>query len=237
LAEVAFSGFPEAGIRFLRELERHNRREWFQPRKETFDTQVKAPMVTLVEQINRSLARFAPEYITAPDEAIYRIYRDTRFSADKTPYKTHIAASFRKRGLDKHAAGGFYFSVSPKEVEVAGGVYMPGPEQLMALRRHISENAAHARKLVTSAKLVKSLGGIQGDSLTRMPKGFDANDPAGDLIRRKQWYYYALLDPSIVTTSRVTSEVVERFKLMLPFIEFMNAALKPRKVRIEDLLG
>src|SRR5438270_5501706 len=99
-----FPGFPQTGLKFLRSLERNNRREWFQPRKETFDNEVKAPMTALVDAINGQLAKFAPEYITGPTQAIYRLYRDTRFSNDKTPYKTHIAASFRKRGLDKHAA-------------------------------------------------------------------------------------------------------------------------------------
>ena len=107
-----FPGFSPEALKFLRGLERNNRREWFQPRKETFETLVKAPMTQLVEAVNAELLRFAPDHITDPKKSVYRIYRDTRFSADKTPYKTHIAAIFPPRGLEKHASAGFYFHVS-----------------------------------------------------------------------------------------------------------------------------
>ena len=232
-----FPGFPPEGIRFLRNLERNNRREWFQPRKEIFDTAVKAPMVALVEEINRGLARFAPEYITNPSQAIYRIYRDTRFSNDKTPYKTHIAASFRKRGYDKHAAGGLYFSASHKEVEVAGGVYMPGPEQLRAIRGHIESNHAEFKKLISNAKLRKLVEDLKGESLSRVPKGFDAGHPAAEFLRMKQWLFYVSLDPSIATTTSMAKEVLDRFRAMIPVVEFLNAPMKPARVRAEDLLN
>src|SRR5690242_3374729 len=97
-----FQGFPAEGMTFMRSLKRNNRREWFQPRKHIYDEQVKAPMMELVAAVNIAMMRFAPDYTRDPKEAIYRIYRDTRFSGDKTPYKTHIAAVFQKRGLGKH---------------------------------------------------------------------------------------------------------------------------------------
>ena len=235
MAEIGFSGFPVEGMRFLRGLERNNTREWFQPRKEIFETQVKAPMVALVEAVNRGLAKFAPDYITEPAQAIYRIYRDTRFSADKTPYKTHIAASFWKRGLEKHAGGGLYFSVSHKEIEVAGGVYMPGPEQLLAIRGHIAGRAVEFRKITAKTRLVRLMETLKGDELSRVPKGFAADHPAADLIRKKQWLYYVLLDPAMATTPRILPDVLDRFRVMLPFLEFLNAPLRPRRVRAEDL--
>src|SRR5689334_12173953 len=99
-----FPGFSPEALKFLRGLERNNRREWFQPRKEIFETQLKAPMMQLVEAVNAELLRFAPDHITDPKKAVYRIYRDTRFSADKTPYKTHLAAIFPHRALGKQSA-------------------------------------------------------------------------------------------------------------------------------------
>src|ERR1700688_4637899 len=111
-----FPGFPPEALTFLRNLKRNNRREWFQPRKEIFETRVKAPMVELVEAVNAALLEFAPDHIADPSKAIYRIYRDTRFSADKTPYKTHIGAIFPRRGLGKHSSAGFYVHLSPKSV-------------------------------------------------------------------------------------------------------------------------
>src|ERR1700739_1604763 len=102
-----FPGFPSEAITFLRGLTRNNRREWFQPRKEIFETKVKEPMTRLVESVNAELLKFAPDYINDPKKAIYRIYRDTRFSSDKTPYKTHIAAIFPRRGGEsKHSRPG-----------------------------------------------------------------------------------------------------------------------------------
>jgi uncharacterized protein (TIGR02453 family) len=103
----AFPGFPAEAMTFYRGLARNNTREWFQPRKPVYDEQVKAPMVELVTALNQAMMKFAPDYVTDPAKAIYRIYRDTRFSPDKTPYKTQIAASFARRGMEKHGAAGF----------------------------------------------------------------------------------------------------------------------------------
>ena len=137
---MPFSGFSPEGLKFLRSLKRNNRREWFQPRKDVFDTHLKVPMEQLVEEINSALDRFAPEYVTETKKAIFRIYRDTRFSNDKTPYKTHIAAWFKKRGINDKSAGGFYFHVSPEEVVAAAGVFVPPADQVLALRKVLQEN-------------------------------------------------------------------------------------------------
>jgi uncharacterized protein (TIGR02453 family) len=95
MVRTGFTGFPAEGMQFFRSLARNNRREWFQPRKHIYDEQVKAPMMELVTALNAEMMRFAPNYVAdEPAKAIYRLYRDTRFSKDKTPYKTHIAAIF-----------------------------------------------------------------------------------------------------------------------------------------------
>src|SRR6266852_3347510 len=116
-----FLRFSPEALAFLRALRRNNRREWFQPRKEKYETLIKLPMMELVNGLNGEFARFAPDYITAPEKAGYRIYRDTRFSPDKTPYKTHIAAIFPRRGMERHSSAGYYFHISPKSVAVAMG--------------------------------------------------------------------------------------------------------------------
>jgi len=94
----AFPGFPPEGLAFFAGLQRNNRREWFQPRKAIFEETLKQPMREFVDSLNSAMTRFAPEYATDPEKAIYRIYRDTRFSKDKTPYKTHIGALLLRRG-------------------------------------------------------------------------------------------------------------------------------------------
>ena len=218
-----FAGFPPEGLKFLRALARNNRREWFQPRKETFENKVKAPMGELVEAVNAELLQFAPAHISDPKKAIYRIYRDTRFSADKTPYKTHIAAMFPRRGLDRHSGAGFYFHIAPKSVVIAMGAYMPGPDQLFAIRTWLSE---HYREFQSASNgLRKLMGELQGDSLARSPKGFDPNHPAVDLIRRKAWYFGTELEPEVAASPKLVTEIVKRFRAGAPVIEMLNAGL------------
>jgi uncharacterized protein (TIGR02453 family) len=230
---ASFPGFPAAGLDFLRALEKHNRREWFQPRKPVYDEQVKKPMLDLVGRVNQAMLAFAPDYINEPEKAVYRIYRDTRFSKDKTPYKTHIAAIFPRRGLDKHGGGGLYFAVSAKEVEVAGGIYMPAPETLLAVRTHLADNHEEFRRLIRGSKLRRLLGELQGEQLTRPPKGFCSEHPAADLLRYKQFLFYTVMDPAIAGTPKLEREVVSRFQALMPVLDFLNhplvkAAKKPR---------
>jgi uncharacterized protein (TIGR02453 family) len=219
-----FPGFPPDALKFLRSLKRNNRREWFQPRKEIFETTIKAPMVELVEAINAELLDFAPEHITDPKKAVYRIYRDTRFSADKTPYKTHVAAIFPNHGLEKHSSAGFYFHLTEKSVGIAAGSYMPGPDELRAVRTWLADN--HDKFRDTARKPEKLLGRLQGSAVTRMPKGFAAGHPAEDLIRMKQWLYWVELDGKIATSPRLLPDLLKRFRAAAPVIAMLNGPLK-----------
>lgn len=220
-----FKGFPAEALTFLRGLARNNRREWFQPRKEIFEAKIKAPMVELVEGVNAELQRFAPAHITDPKKAIYRIYRDTRFSPDKTPYKTHLAAIFPRRGAERHSSAGYYFHISPKSVAIAMGAYMPGPAELFAIRSWLSK---HHQEFQDAAKsLHRLMGELQGDSLARSPKGFDPAHPANDLVRRKAWYFGTELDPTMAESPRLLPEIVKRFRAGAPLIEMLNAGLAP----------
>jgi uncharacterized protein (TIGR02453 family) len=233
-----FAGFPNEMVTFFRGLTRNNRREWFQPRKHLFEEHVKKPMIALVGALNSDLVKFAPEYVSDPKKAIFRIYRDTRFSPDKTPYKTHIACSFARRGSERLCTGGFYFSVSHDEVEVAGGIYHPAPDTTLAVRTYISDNHEELRRLLAGKRLRKLLGELQGDELTRAPKGFDPCHPAIDVIKKKDWILDVSLDPALATTPRLYGEIVDRFRLMAPVIEFLNRPLlieKPVK-KLADFL-
>jgi len=225
-----FAGFPAETMMFYRSLARNNKREWFQPRKHIYDEKVKAPMVELVMELNRSMMEFAPDYVTDAGKAIYRIYRDTRFSPDKTPYKTQIAASFARRGMEKHGAAGYYFAISHKGVDVGGGIYMPPPETLLAVRTHIAERHDEFRRLTASSGVKRLFGAIQGAQLSRVPKGFAADHPAADLLRFKQFLLFATLDAALVTTPKLFTELEKRFRAMAPFLDFLNAPLT-RKMR------
>jgi uncharacterized protein (TIGR02453 family) len=235
---TGFPGFPQEGIDFFRKLARNNRREWFQPRKAIFDGQVKQPMRALVEEVNRALAGFAPDYVTDPQKAIYRIYRDTRFSHNKTPYKDHIAASFHRRTAAAHGDAGYYFAISHKEVAIGGGVYMPEPATLLAIRQHIANRHQELRKLLANRSLRRLLGDLQGEQLSRVPKGFCAEHPAADLLRYKQFILYIELGPELATTKALSGEIVKRFRAMVPFLNFLTEPLGParRKIDARDLM-
>ena len=229
MARSAFPGFPQEGIDFFRGLARNNRREWFQPRKEIFETKVKQPMRELVHEINREMARFAPEYVTDPEQAIFRIYRDTRFSKDKTPYKLHIAASFRRQGANPHSESGFYVAASHKSVAVGGGMYVPAPETLKKVRAHLAEHHQEFRKIIRSKGLIELMGDVHGEQLTRPPKGYAADHPAADLVRYKQLLFYIELEPELAMSNELLPEVVRRFRAITPFLRFLNRPLRSER--------
>lgn len=222
---AGFPGFPPQAMTFFRGLRRNNRRDWFLSHQDAWREHVQRPMIELVEALNTALLEFAPACVTDPRKAIYRIYRDVRFSADKTPYKTHVAASFWRRGMPRHAGAGYYFGISPREVEVGGGIYLPPPETLAAMRRHLALHHQEFRALAGARRLRTLLGEIQGERLARVPKGWAAGHPAADLLRYRQCYLYTTLDPAIATTPRLFAELVRRFRAMTPLIEFLNAPL------------
>jgi len=223
----AFAGFPAEGLAFLASLRRNNRREWFQPRKAIFEEKLKQPMRELVGAVNSAMRSFAPDYATDPDKAIYRIYRDTRFSPDKTPYKDHIAASFSRRG-DKSGAG-YYFAISHKEVGIGGGIYMPEPETLLAIRQHLAERHEEFRKIAGARAVRRLFVEVQGEQLTRVPKGYPHDHPAADLLRLKQYLLYVELPPDLATTPALYTEVVKHFRAMTPFVEFLNTPLRGKR--------
>ena len=222
---AVFPGFPKEAMQFFRGLERNNNRDWFLPRKPLFEQHVKEPMRRLVEAVNDALARFAPAYATEPDRAIFRIYRDTRFSKDKKPYKTHTAANFMRRGLLRHEGAGYYFGVSHKDVGIGGGIYMPMPETLVTMRRHIAAHPDELRRLIGSSALRKLCGEMTGAQSARVPKGYRSDDPAADLLRYKSLHFYVELDPEVAVKPALFDEIVKRFKVLTPFVEFLNAPL------------
>ena len=221
---------PEA-IKFLRGLKRNNDREWFEPRKAIYESALKAPMLGVIAAVNEALHDFAPDNVRPPQKAMMRIYRDVRFSPNKSPYKTQVAAWWARTGLEKTSGGGFYFHLSPTEVTVAAGVYMPGREQLLAIRTHLLEHHAELRKLLDGKKLKAKLREFEGNRLTRPPKGFPADHPGIDLLLCRQWGVAASLPVEIATTPALVKEITDRFRLAAPVVALLNAPLigKPRR--------
>ncbi|MCU1328835.1 MAG: hypothetical protein JWN34_4205 [Bryobacterales bacterium] len=223
-----FPGFSPAGIQFLHDLKENNDREWFTPRKPLFDEQVRLPMIDLVRAVHGEMMRFAPGYVGDAAKCVFRIYRDTRFSNDKTPYKTHIAAWMKPVFAGKgDTFAGFYFSVSATTVEIAAGTYAPDPPTLLKLRQRIAEDHDQYRETFSSPAFRKVAGVLMSESLTRAPKGFDPGHPAIDLIRLKHHVVFKELDSAVAITPKLLPEIVRRFELMVPFVEYLNGALRP----------
>jgi uncharacterized protein (TIGR02453 family) len=223
---------PE-GLTFLRNLARHNDREWFTPRKAVFVAELKEPMLAIIRKVTDAMESFAPEFVRPAEKCLFRIYRDTRFSADKKPYKTHVAAWWSHQGLEKTSGAGYYFHIDAKEVIIAAGAYMPEKDQLAAIRHWLLDHHAEFRRLLEKPAVRKTYSGFDGNALTRPPKGFPKEHPALDLIQCRQWGLAttlpatAALDPGFATT------LIRHFRLAAPLVDALNtpivAALAPRK--------
>jgi uncharacterized protein (TIGR02453 family) len=223
--------FSGEAVKFLRGLKRNNDRVWFEARKPVFERELKAPMLKLIGEINEAMAEFAPMHVRPPQKIMMRIYRDVRFSKDKRPYKTHVSAWWVRDGLQKTSGAGFYFHVSPEEVVIAAGAYMPEREQLLAIRRYLAEHHEEFRKVMKGRKLRSLMKEYDGALLTRAPKGFPEDHPAIDLLKNKQWAVSARLPGERATKPTLVKDVVERFRAAAPMIDILNVPLvgKPKK--------
>jgi uncharacterized protein (TIGR02453 family) len=223
---------PEA-LKFLRNLARHNDREWFQPRKAQFEAELKEPMLAVVRKITDAMIDFAPAFVRPAEKSVFRIYRDTRFSNDKRPYKTHVAAWWLHTGLEKTSGAGYYFSVSAKEVVIAAGSYMPDKDQLSQIRHWLLEHHEEFRKLLQRAALRKAFVEFEGNPLTRPPKGFPCEHPGMDLIRCRQWGLAATLPAETALKADLAAIVVRHFRIAAPVVDALNtpiaAAQTPKK--------
>jgi uncharacterized protein (TIGR02453 family) len=233
-----FPGFPKETLRFLRQLKKNNNRDWFLTNKTVYETKVRAPMVDVLTALQPHLKRFAPEIPYDPRKSIFRIYRDVRFSADKSPYKTHISAFLCPRLSSGAASAGLYLHVDPEQVHVAGGLYHPPSPELLAVRRHIANNVKVLKKILTHAEFVRRFEKLGGDQLSRVPRGFPSDHPAADLLRHKDFTVGITRPPKVSETTEFFDLVLEHFRAMMPLIRFLNAGLQltPRKLSFNEEL-
>lgn len=223
---------PEA-LKFLRNLKRHNDREWFQPRKTTFEAELKVPMLAIIRKVTDAMTDFAPQFVRPAEKSLFRIYRDTRFSNDKRPYKTHVAAWWSHQGLAKTSGAGFYFHVSAEEVIIAAGAYMPEKDQLAQIRNWLLDHHDEFRSLLKKPAVKRTFSEFEGNALTRPPKGFAADHPGMDLIRCKQWGLATTLPAKIALQKDFATTIVKHFRIAAPIVDALNtpisAAQAPKK--------
>src|SRR3984957_20435123 len=219
---VAAPYFTPTALTFLRNLAKHNDSEWVTPRKSEFESLLKEPMLAIVRKITDAMLDFAPNHVRPAEKSLFRIYRDTRFSNDKRPYKTHVAAWWSHQGLQKTSGAGYYFHISAKEVIIAAGAYMPEKDQLSAIRHWLLDNHEEFRKLIAKPAVRKVFTEFDGNALTRPPKGFPAEHPGMDLIKCRQWGLSATLPAETALDKNFAAMVTKYLKLTTPMVDALN---------------
>jgi len=208
---------PEA-LEFLRELKVNNNRDWFQENKLRFKRLESAFKDTLSE-----IRDLMEQHDLIDSTKIFRIYRDVRFSKDKTPYKHHLAASFSRLGEDRR--GGYYIRISPGESFIAAGFWDPGKEDLFRIRKEWEMDADPLRKILADESFREHWGELQGEQLKRAPKGFHADDPNIDLIRYKQFIFTRKLSDDELVAEDFVTGVDQHFQVIRPFFDLMSEVL------------
>ena len=213
---------PSSGFAFLKLLRQNNNREWFNANKDRF----------LAEQ--HSIEIFADALLTllnthdqietlSGKKSLHRIYRDTRFSSNKTPYKTNWSGSFKR--ATKLRRGGYYFHIEPGNSFIAGGFFGPSPQDLKRIRDDIAFDAKPLRTIINSKSFITTFGALRGEQIKTTPKGFDAADPAIDLLRYKQFLVKRNFTDKEVLDGSFLKEANLTFKNMRPFFDYMSEVL------------
>ncbi|MEO2099641.1 MAG: DUF2461 domain-containing protein [Flavobacteriaceae bacterium] len=203
---------------FYQELKENNTREWFEPQKQRFK-ELEGEVNVFNEGVKEGLE--------LNDEIekvkMFRIYRDVRFSKNKTPYKTHFGISFHRK--KPQLRGGYYMHISPGESFIATGFWNPNPADLIRIRKELEMDAQELRDLMASPAFIKVWGSLQGDRVKTAPKGFAKDHPNIDLIRHKQFLFIKKFDDKSVLSSRFQNEVITDFIAIRPFFDYMTNVL------------
>jgi len=225
---LKFEGFPEDFFNFFKQLKNNNNREWFADNKARYYESVVNPMCAFIVAMAPQLKRISRCYKADPRPhggSMFRIYRDTRFSKDKTPYKTHAACHFRhSAGHDAHAPG-FYVHIETDRISFGGGIWRPPSKQLGLIRDFIADNPTAWEKLRNSPA-VKKLGGIKGDSLIRPPRGYDAEARHIDDLKRKSFYLMGEADAKLALSAAFVTETTKVFRTAAGLNHFVTDALE-----------
>ncbi len=211
-------------FRFLSTLAKNNNREWFAVNKERYQA-AHSEFVGLIGQLIEAISSFDENVsMLEPKKCVFRIYRDVRFSKDKSPYKTNFGASIRPFGR-KSPYSGYYLQLQPNNSLVAGGMYHPDAEILGRIRQEIDYNPKAIHQIMDSPPFRKAFAKMCGDKLKRPPKGYTADHPDVELLKHKDFIVYKNIDDKIVTGKQFLKTAVDHYKLIKPLNDFLNAAI------------
>jgi uncharacterized protein (TIGR02453 family) len=207
---------------FLNQIKLNNNRPWFEKNRNAYEkarTEYLAFVTTLIKGIRK--VENIPE--KEPAKYIQRIYRDIRFSKDKTPYKSHFS-SIIERGPENRKCP-LYIQIQPGRSMIGGGIWDPPAETLKMIRQEIDYNSASLIKIINAKDFVKYFGQISGNKLTRPPKGYEADNPHIELLKFKQLYVQRVFDDKLVLSAQLIPEILKSYKAALPFFRFFDMAM------------
>jgi uncharacterized protein (TIGR02453 family) len=205
-------------FQFLNKLKEHNNREWFMENKNEFvkhQSAVKAFFNAIMGNLNK--------HDQIEKMKMFRIYRDVRFSKDKTPYKTHFAGSFSRMGAERR--GGYYIRIKPGETFLATGFFNPNKEDLFRIRKELEIDASEFRDIFNVASFKSTWGALEGEAVKTAPKGFDKEHPDIDLIRHKQFIFTKKITNEEALSQDFLAQIDNSFKAIRPFFDLMSSVL------------
>ncbi len=228
-----FTGFSTDALAFLRALRRNNRRDWFEANRARYEASLRTPLAALVEEMDVRFAELAPEIVGTPKRSLFRIHRDVRFSADKSPYKTHAACWFHHVGVGggatgsgPHGGAGFYLHVEPGRSSLGGGIWMPPRPTLRKLRDAIDGDGAPLDALLREPGLRKRFGGLAPEAmLTRTPRGYAETHPRAELLRHQSFTVGRTLTEQELSSPALPDLLAGEYARILPLVRWINGAL------------
>lgn len=207
---------------FLRKLKANNDRDWFNTNKEEYLKQ-QQKMIEFADDLLEKLRKHDKIETPSGKKALFRIYRDVRFSKDKSPYKSHWAGSFKR--ATKYLRGGYYFHIEPDGVFVGGGFWAPNKDDLQRIREDIVTDASELRSIINSKSFKNTFGTLNGEQLKSCPKGFDKEHPDIDLLRYKQLIVSKKFSNEEALSKDFSKRIDDTFKKMRPFFDYMSVSV------------
>jgi uncharacterized protein (TIGR02453 family) len=211
--------------KFVKDLSANNSTQWFNDNRKTYEKEVKQPFNLFVHEMINRIQTHEPEIQIKPADAIMRINKDIRFSKDKIPYNTYVAANISPYGKKDKGYPGFYFQFSPEKIVVVGGSYVFEPDALKRVRTYIAEHPKEFSKAYNNPEFKKYFKKIQGEANKRIPEEFQEAAGKEPLIANKQFYYMAELDASLLQKEKLADELMKYYLAGKEMNGFLRAAL------------
>lgn len=213
---------PKSSLDFLKDISRNNNREWFAKNKNRY-LQEYENIIAFTDALLNEMRKHDNIETTSAKESLFRIYRDTRFSKDKTPYKNYWAGSFKR--ATKKLRGGYYFQIEPGGTIAAGGFFSPNPQDLLRIRQDIDLNYTDWKKILLNKTIVKTFGELKGEKVSTSPKGFSKENAAIELLKHKQFYFERKFTDKEVLSAGFLKELNQTFKNLRPYFNYMSEIL------------